>query len=124
MSLFVLLGLALRVEGLEAQPVQTRTPKAASDLAGRRLCPNGMDFASCFQYTSGGAIAAKARKISDSSTMGEIPLAFDRLLNSIETKRPKVGRWDHGNDRPVLSLPCQTIATIWQSVAILRVVLN
>ena len=100
LRLLVLLGLALHLEGLEAQPVlAARSQKAAaSDLAvGRRLCPNGMDHATCLQYATGGgaAAAAKSRGISDSST---IPLAVDRLLHGIDTKRPKVG-WEVGNVR-------------------------
>ena len=107
--MFVLLGLALHVEGLGAQRVQERSTKAAavaSDFVlgrgrDRPLCPNGMDLASCLQFASGGAAAAKARATSDAATMGGIPITVDRLLNSIERKRPKVG-WEG----PVLSLPC------------------
>ena len=97
-SRFVLVCLALHVERLGAQPVQgARWPKAASDFvaSSRRPCPNGIDHESCqhLQYVASGAAAPTARRTSDSSTVGAIPMAVNRLLHSIEAKRPKVG-WE------------------------------
>ena len=94
-SRFALVCLALHVEGLGAQPVQSaRWPKVASDLGAgnRRPCSDGMDHASCLhlQYAASGAAAPTARRISDSSTVGAIPMAVDWVLHSIEAKRPKV----------------------------------
>lgn len=98
-SRFVLVCLAFHVERLGAQPVQgARWPKAASDFvaSSRRPCPNGIDHESCqhLQYAVSGAAAPTARRTSDSSTvgMGAIPMAVNRLLHSIEAKRPKFGR--------------------------------
>ena len=99
-SRFVLVCLALHVERLGAQPVQGALwPKAASDFvaSNRRPCPNGIDHESCqhLQYAVSGAAAPTARRTSDSSTvgMGAIPITVNRLLHSIEAKRPKVG-WE------------------------------
>ena len=80
--------LALHAEAQSAQSRPPPPPKATLQLVDR-LCPNGLDIVSCREYATGGGGGSAAGHFDSPPAMDEIPRAIDRLLNGIETVKPK-----------------------------------